>query len=35
MQLAGDLDRDYHVDQLVRFVVSFCLIGPTAHGFVV
>ena len=35
MQLAGDLDRDYRADQLVKFVVSFCLRGPTAHGFVV
>jgi hypothetical protein len=35
MQLEGDLGRDYHVDQLVKFVVSFCLLGPFAHGFVV
>jgi hypothetical protein len=34
MSLAGELGRDYHLDQLVRFVVSFNLAGLTAHGFV-
>ena len=34
MHLAGELGRDYQLDQLVRFVVSFNLAGLTAHGFV-
>ena len=34
MQLSGQLGKDYQVDQLVKFVVSFSLRGPAAHGFV-
>lgn len=31
----GELGRDYHVDQLVKFVVSFTMRNPTAHGLVI
>ncbi|XP_062505473.1 uncharacterized protein LOC134182138 [Corticium candelabrum] len=34
MQLSGQLGKDYQLEQLVKFVVSFSLRGPTAHGFV-
>jgi hypothetical protein len=34
MTYMGELGRDYYVDQLVKFVVSFNMRGPVAHGVV-
>lgn len=35
MTYMGELGRDYYVDQLVKFVVSFNMRGPVAHGVVI